>query len=544
MVKINKAGARTAKPSALSPVTTVAKDLKTFEGAAAYSRDAKSDLFLLATTSFFGEDTFYEKANTRNDRFIGLVHRVAKEDPDWILQFLPWLRGVANIRTASVVAAVEAARIMAQADQPGMEVGPARRLLAETLWRADEPAEALAYHLTVYGKKIPNPVRRGIADAARRLYTERNFIKWDSDRAAVRMADVIELTHPKPVDKSKFDHPNRRQSDLFKYIVDSRHRPTPVPDGLNMLKSREMLLADPNKLDFFTNIHDDPERVAGILRSAGMTWEQVSSWGAFTGKTWEGLIPTMGYMALLRNLRNFQDKGVSDKVLKQVAMRIGTEAEVLQSRQLPYRFLSAHLEATHPIWALALESALQYSTANIPALGGRTLVLVDTSGSMTSGGLSAKSKITPMMAGALFGVALASKGEDVDFYGFANSAFQHPVRRGAGILRTVEAFCRRSGETGHGTEIAGSLRQTYRGHDRVVIVTDMQTFGGFHYGDVSSQVPANIPIYAFNMQGYAPAMMETGTTRHELGGLTDHTFKTIPMVEAGLAAGWPWELQS
>lgn len=29
--------------------------------------------------------------------------------------------------------------------------------------------------------------------------------------------------------------------------------------------------------------------------------------------------------------------------------------------------------------------------------------------------------------------------------------------------------------------------------------------------------------------------------RHELGGLTDHTFSLIPAIEAGMAARWPWE---
>lgn len=517
----------------------MAKDLKTFEGAAAYSRDPRSDLFLLATTNFFGEDTFYEKANARNDRFIGLVHRVAKDDPAWLGEFLPWLRRDANIRTAAVVGAVEGARILARAGVAGSAVGPARKLVAETLSRADEPAEALAYYLSTYGRRIPKPIQRGIADAARRLYTERNFIKWDSSTAAVRMADVIELTHVKPVDASKFDHPNRRQSALFKYIVDSRHRPTQVPDGLNMLKSREMLLADTGKLDKLASFADDPEYVTGMLQSAGMTWEQVSSWGAFTNKTWEALIPTMGYMALLRNLRNFQDKGVSDAMLKMVAMTIGDQEMVRNSKQLPYRFLSAYLEATHPVWALALETAMQYSTANLPSLPGRTLVLVDTSGSMQSP-ISAKSKITAVKAGALFGVALAAKGEDVDLYGFADGVFQFPVRKGAGVLRTVEAFDGMVGRAGHGTRTELAVRSTYAGHDRIVIVTDGQTFGTWH-SDVSGSAPMSVPIYAFNTVGYAPAMMETSSTRHELGGLTDHTFGMIPIVEAGQQARWPWE---
>lgn len=539
MAKLNTKGAKTAKPSARTPVTTLAQDTKTFEGAAAWSRDAKSDLFLLAVTNFYGEDTFYEKAGDRNQRYISLIHRVAREDPVWLGAFLPWLRGSANIRTAAVVGAVEAARALAQADQPGGSLGPARRIIGATLLRGDEPAEALSYWLQNYGRKIPAPIRRGIADVAQRLYTERNFLKWDSDRNSVRMADVVEMTHPVPVPVERFDHRNRNQSDLFKYMVDSRHRPTEPPETLGMIRHRNNLLKtlqDPKKRLGILGL----DQVGVVLAEAGMTWESLSSSGPMDKAAWEAIIPNMGYMALLRNLRNFQEAGISSDASASVNLRISDAEEVARSRQFPYRFLSAYLEATSPLWALPLENALQYSVANIPALPGSTLVLVDTSSSMTRMGFSAKSKITPMMAGALFGVALAAKGENVDLYGFADGVFKHEVRKGSGVLRTVEAFIRRCGEVGHGTQTALSLRATWNGHDRVVIVTDGQTFGGWN-SDVGSQIPSGIPIYAFNMRGYAPAMMETNKTRHELGGLTDRTFAMIPLVEAGQQAKWPWE---
>lgn len=513
----------------------------TFEGAAAWSRDAKSDLFLLAVTNFYGEDTFYEKAGDRNTRFIGLVHRVAREDPAWLLGFLPWLRRSANIRTAAVVGAVEAARMLAQEGQPGHEVGPARRIIAETLYRADEAAEALSYWLTTYGKRIPNPIRRGIRDVVEKSYTQRNFVKWDSDRRGVRMADVVELVHPKPVPGEYFDHRNRAQSDLFKYMIDSRHRPTDVPAALEMVRYRDYLLTElrDNRASVLAS-----DNIGELLAEAGMTWEALSSSGPMDKAAWEAIIPNMGYMALLRNLRNFQEAEISDKSKRYVANLLSDTEQILRSRQLPYRFLSAYLEATNAAWTSPLETALQVSTANIPALPGRTLVLVDTSSSMSSLGYSAKSKITPMMAGALFGIALAAKGEAVDLYGFASGQFAHPVGKGAGVLRETERFIRRVGEVGHGTEIAAAVRATFRNHDRVVIVTDCQTFGperGYWRGNVGDQVPANVPMYAFNMMGYAPAMMETNTTRHELGGLTDRTFAMIPLVEAGQKAQWPWE---
>lgn len=533
MAKLNKRGIKTVRPAALSPVATTTQDTVTFEGAAAWSRDAKSDLFLLGVTNFFGEDTFYEKSNDRNTRFIGLVHQVAREDPGWLLGFVPWLRRSANIRTAAVVAAVEGARALAREGQPGSEMGPARRLIRETLLRADEPAEALSYWLSTYGKKMPGPVRRGIADAASVMYTERNVLKYDSDRRGVRMADVIALTHPAP-----FVDPLRQQDQpaLFRYLLDSRHRPTDLPESLKKMRYQKVVLNDLRGPERATLLAD--EGIYRILDQAGVTWEALSSTGPMDRAAWEAIIPNLGYMALLRNLRNFTEAGVSEETKGQVIARLLDTREVAASRQLPYRFLSAYLEATDPSWVLPLSVALQNSMHNVPELPGRTLVLVDTSASMSGTTFSAKSKITPVMAGALFGTVLAAKGEQVDLHGYATGVFKQPVRRGAGILHMTEAFIRRVGEVGHGTETAFALRSTWDGHDRVVIVTDCQTFG---YGNVGDQIPSHIPIYAFNLGGYAPAMMATSKTRHELGGLTDRTFAMIPLVEAGQAAKWPWE---
>src|SRR3712207_7767035 len=62
------------------------------------------------------------------------------------------------------------------------------------------------------------------------------------------------------------------------------------------------------------------------------------------------LAPTMGYMALLRNLRNFDEAGMPDEVAAVVAARLGDPDEVARSRQLPYRFLdrkSTRLNSSH-----------------------------------------------------------------------------------------------------------------------------------------------------------------------------------------------------
>jgi len=54
-------------------------------------------------------------------------------------------------------------------------------------------------------------------------------------------------------------------------------------------------------------------------------------------------------------------------------------------------------------------------------------------------------------------------------------------------------------------------------------------------------VPAKVPMYGFNLGGYRAAAMATGHgNRHEFGGLTDATFRMIPLLEAGRNGAWPW----
>lgn len=154
-----------------------------------------------------------------------------------------------------------------------------------------------------------------------------------------------------------------------------------------------------------------------------------------------------------------------------------------------------------------------------------------------------------MEAAALFGVALAAKSGDVDVHIFASTTAPHPVHRGDSVLRQVERLVARMGEVDHGTEMAYAIRRTYRDHGRVFIFSDMQAFAGPYSwnqpvsrASVSTLVPADKPIYAFNLAGYAPAIVPSGRgLRYEIGGLTDHTFQQVPLLERGLTASWPWE---
>lgn len=610
MAKFNRGNltGAAAKARTTSPITTrVAAggqpDAKTHEGGAAYSREPKGELFLLAVSNLVGEDTFYEGATERDKRYRDLIAQVAISDPIWLFELLTWLRGGGNMRSASIVGAVEAVRTwlalpasdkvwhawqaqvepwLAARGQQSDRRGLARTLIDAVCQRADEPGELLAYWHSRYGRKLPMPIKRGLADAVRRLYTEYSTLKYDTATrgggGGFRFADVIELTHPRPWVGPMPTDPDAlaraeeiaaRRGALFKYLIDMRHDRTvdrieerldltlPMIDANHTLR---WLVQPKGRGGGQPSALLDPENVKG----AGLTWEDVLSLGGSLGldkrDLWESVIPSMGYMALLRNLRNFDEHGVADAVASQVAARLADPEQVARSRQFPFRFYSAYRAAPSLRWAHALDQALTLSTQNIPVLSGRTLVLCDTSASMTGAHVSGRSERTCAEIAALFATALACRaasregrqaGASVDLVGFADGTFRHRVQIGGSVLKELERFCGRFGEAGGGTDIAGAARAAYDGHDRVIILSDMQTMagGGRSFGgwsryttDIDKVIPADKPIYGFNLQGYSKAAMPSGSgNRHEIGGgLTDATFRMIPLLEAGRNGEWPW----
>lgn len=523
---------------------------RTYEGAAGYVRDAKGELFLLAVSNMVSEDTFYEKASDRDNRYAMLISQVAIEDFDWLFNMLVWLRSEGNMRSAPLVGAVEAVRARLAHEAAGAPNGPvsgptSRALIAAVCQRADEPGEILAYWHGNYGRAVPKPIKRGVADAAARLYNERSLLKYDSERKGLSFGDVVDLTHPKS------DLPWK--NDLFRYAMD-KHGRNEIPESLVMLNRRNALMkmeaTYAEKLKWIKDNTNVPYLAeGGTFAQAGMTWESVAGWlqGPMTADVWQAIIPSMGYMALIRNLRNFDEAGVSDAMADLIGIKISNPEEVAKSRQFPFRFWSAYSNAPSARWVNPLEKAIKLATSNIPNLGGRTLILVDTSASMTSMGISKKSKMTPAQIAALFGISLAVKGENVDLVGFASDSFVHNVSKSASVLREVERFVARSGEVGHGTAMTLAVRKHYAGHDRVVCISDMQINGydaGYSYGrgDISTAIPENIPLYGFNLQGYDRTMMALGKNRHEFGGMGDSSFRQIPLLEAGRDGKFPWEL--
>lgn len=355
------------------------------------------------------EREFYEDGQSIADRIMDLGGKVA---PDVLAGIAVEARHEQNLRHVPLLLLTALCR-----------TGAGTRLVSDTIERvvsrADEPGELLALYWKVNGKDKPisKQLKVGLA-ATLRKFSPYALAKYNRD-AEVKLRDVLFLVHAKPKDEA--------QADLWKKLA--------------------------------ANNLEAPD-----------TWEVALSAGADKRKTFERLIreEKLGYLALLRNLRNMEQAGVDPDIMRAaIVARKGAE------RVLPFRYVAAARAC--PQMEPALDEALSEAIAGLPPLPGRTAVLVDVSGSMNEK-LSAKSDMTRMDAAA----ALASLiNGNVRMFSFSNQLLEVPPRRG---MAGVDAI-RRSQPHG-GTRlfdaVAGLNSQVP--YDRLIVITDEQATGATGFG--------------------------------------------------------------
>lgn len=502
-------------PFSLGPRPT---PTRTFEGGQGFApSDPHMALFNAAVSGMLA-DQFYEKADARVARLVGLVPRC---DPAWLAQFIPWLRSEAHLRSAPIVLAAEYAR----AKFPN-----ARQLIAATLRRPDEPGEMLAYWYGTYGRSLPAAVKRGVADAAANLFNEAALLRYDGRERPWRMGDVIEVVHPTP--KAPW------QSTLFKFALD-RRRHAPVPDREVLVKVAKTLDAEAVPQDQRT-----PERLAGLVadRDVVMSWERASGWvnGGMTAAVWEALIPTMSYFALLRNLNNFDKAGISKAAVANVIARLTSQSDVAGSRVLPFRFLTAYKAIENDTYKVALSEAADLSLSNLPALKGRTVIMVDCSGSMANpvGGGKSRQPLSLSNLAGFTAESVASRCDEALIVPYNTGIVgSHAPKRHVNILRrAAEGYTPNGGtHTWRCTEQAVALAG---GCDRVIIITDEQS-ADMDGGKIK------VPVITWNLAGYNAHHAEHGKhNRLFVGGYSDTVLQTLPaVIGLGSTGKWPWEQQ-
>lgn len=194
------------------------------------------------------------------------------------------------------------------------------------------------------------------------------------------------------------------------------------------------------------------------------TWEVALSAGADKKATFERLMTEgqLGALAFLRNMRNMREAGVSEDLV------VGYASAVNIARVLPFRFIAAARAV--PAWEHILEPMMLRACEGREKLPGRTVVLLDVSGSMDAA-VSAKADIHRIDAAAGVAILLRELCEDVEVFTFSNQVVQVAPRRGFALRDAI------MGSQPHGGTYLGQAVTAInaRQYDRLVVLTDEQS---------------------------------------------------------------------
>jgi hypothetical protein len=497
-------------------------------GGGAYTLTSEMELYSrVCTASLYPK--YYEAPQDTVARIRELVSECS---PEFVAKLAVYAREKMNLRTIPLVLTVELAKV-----HRGDSL--VSRLTKRVIQRVDELTEILAYYQFANERtgtkklgKLSKQLEKGIAGAFTK-FDEYQFGKYNRE-TEVKLRDALFLSHAKPE--------NEEQEGIFNKIVE------------------------------------------GTLETP-YTWETRLSEAGQNGETkkdvWEELIDSrkVGYMALLRNLRNILQAGVSNEHITKVCDYLSNENAVKGSKQLPFRFLSAYRMLTTGVaptlyrrWNTAryevdtsvtdnpqlgrvlnaLETAIVISAQNIPMFDNENvLIATDVSGSMCSP-VSPKSVINMYDIGAVLAMLVHHKAQNTVTGLFGDKFEAYPFPK-TGVLRNAEKVYELEGRVGYSTNGYKVLQYANRNNtanfDKIMIFTDCQMYGSSRYGRASEhsaierewkqykQNNPNAKLYLFDLNGYGTSpvsLMDNDVTL--ISGWSDKVFDIMNAVDNGSTA--------
>ena len=448
-------------------------------GGEAFTQSNKLELVTMLLTCFL-EDQFYRKANVTVKRLQELVTQI--DDKLFVAKAALYARREAGMRSASYLVAGELARQVKGADWT-------RRFFERVVFRVDDALEILAYNLALYGKPVPNSLKKGLGQALAR-FDAYQLAKYRREGATLKLVDAVNLLHP------------------------------PHTEALSQLVAGTLKPA---------------ETWETRLTQAGQNAQSDADKADRKAQAWADLVRTgkIGYLALLRNLRNILEQ--SPDVLDEALALLQNARLIRKSLVMPFQFRTA-LDAIEQATALpnrqkvieALSRAVDLALANVPRFEGSTLIALDSSGSMVG---------RPMKIGSLF-AAVLYKTNDADLMLFSDDARWVTLNKADSTLTLAQRMEEKAQCAG--TNFHTIFDTAFRGYDRVIILSDMQGWIG-HLAPTTSletyvqRTGSRPKIYSFDLAGYGSLQFpEAGV--YALAGFSDKTFETLRFLEQDKAA--------
>lgn len=313
---------------------------------------------------------------------------------------------------------------------------------------------------------------------------------------------------------------------------------------------------------------DLPEQVAALVayRQAGTEAEQVAileqhrfRWDLLADAArgpvvWKAIARQMGAQALRMNLNTLQRHGVlgDAEMVKEIAGRLADPEEIGRSRQFPYQYLAAYLNADGVPQAIrdALGRAAEVACDNVPVLPGPVVIGLDVSGSMSCAvtgnrGAGATSRMRCVDVAALFAAAVVRRNPGSLIVPFDTRTFEVAVAPQTSILELAGQLARYGGG---GTDCSLPLAHANRQHRNrafagCVLVSDMESWVSVGRGGSTAvmtewqafltnqrrlQGDTLCPkLICINLQAYGTAQAPERFDILNVGGFSDAVFNVV-----------------
>lgn len=462
---------------------------------------------------------FYEKESERETRLIDIIKAVGKKDPELVAKALVYARSVMGQRSVTHVGAVAAVNVLSGNPLASRFYGKRDRKenRGGIVYRLDDILEIVAYYfMRNPGSPLPNSMKRGFKNALEASDTY-ELAKYQGNGKSVSLVDVVNLVHPKPSEKMQ---------ETFKKLMKGELKQFNTAEDKNTKSGQE--IAEKVKSGKITKAQAEVE----LKEAKAENWKQLIEEG------------TLGYLALLKNLRNIVSVA-SDEVFTQALDMLVDEKRVRKSLVFPHQIDIAFevlmaeggniAQNRRTRLLTAVNKAYELAIPNLTELFsyGRTAVVIDTSGSMTTQVSMGQSRINSRAVdkAALIGATLA-KGIGADMYHFSNSCDQltfNPLDS----VNTIKNFVvNRS--FGGGTEFNSIFRSLNGKYDRVFVISDMQGCDSIlRNSSYQSYVRQNGQpyVYSIDLCGYGNTMFKQSDKLIQLYGYSADIYESIKTSE-------------
>ncbi|MEI4804471.1 TROVE domain-containing protein [Bacillus sp. NPDC077411] len=462
----------------------------TKEGGNAYKMYDKDKLVTMVLTSFFNEPKFY---GDNSGELVTTAKQIMDRDPKFVANLAVYAREVFYMRSVTHVLAVELAN-----HPEGRKY--ARQTVSRIAQRPDDVTEMMAYQLGVYGRKnpIPNSLKKGLADAFA-TFDEYQLAKYNRTGKDVTLKDVFRLVSPSAKEGTE-------RYELYKRLLENTLQ---VP----------------------------------------YTWETQLSQKGNKKEVWEELIDSgkVGYMALLRNLRNIVDSDAAN--IDTVYNILRDPERVKKSKQLPFRFFSAYRVVQEKLPQAGselldvLNDAIEASVTNMPRVSGTTFMTADISGSMTYNSVSKDGTVTCADIATLMMAMAHSFCDNSITSVFATDFKVINVSTRSGILENMNTFLSEVNKHGYGTNLYLSIQYLLDNKikvDRILVFSDEQVYGDEYEGNslqilletYRREVNPDVWVHSFNLNSYGNQQFVGGKT-NLIGGWSEKSLDFIRYAEEG-----------